>query len=86
MSENPFAQFDQRMFRSFKSRLTRRRNLKDHHGVIRLWAEFRQYYDNSDQPWPDDWRRWERAAEDASYALDRMRGVDPNGTIGRWTR
>ncbi len=65
--------FDQKMFRSFKSRLTRRQNLKDYHGIIKLWEDFKRFYDYSDQPWPDDWRRWQRAAEDAAFTLQRER-------------
>ena len=67
MSRTP----EQAAFRSFKSKLTRRVNRKDWHSVIALWHEFKAFYDNNDQPWPDDWRRWERAAEDARYTLQR---------------
>ena len=54
------------VYRSFKTRLTRRWNRKDYHGVIRLWAEFQQHYDNNNAPWPDDWHRWQRYADDAA--------------------
>jgi hypothetical protein len=59
-------------YRTFKSRLTRLTNAKDHAGLIALWAEFKAFYNDHDFPMPDDWRRWERAAEDAKYELARM--------------
>jgi hypothetical protein len=61
---------NQAAFRSFKTKLTRRKNAKDYEGIIQLWQEFESY------PWsqgmPDDWRRWERAAEDAMSQLRRQ--------------
>lgn len=56
-------------YRSFKSRLTRAVNRKDHASVVALWDEFKAYYAGNDWPWPDDWRKWERAAEDAKRTL-----------------
>lgn len=60
-------------YRSFKSTLTRRTRLKRHQAVIDLWSEFRAYYHTRNWPMPDDWRQWERAAEDAYSALMRIR-------------
>lgn len=62
----------QKQYRTFKATLTRRRNRADWQGVIDLWAEFTHYFDSRDAAWPDDWRRWERAAEDAQFALQRI--------------
>ena len=56
-------------YRSFKSRLTRLTNKRDHAGLIALWKEFEAFYNDRNWPMPDDWRRWERAAEDAKHAL-----------------
>jgi hypothetical protein len=62
----------QRQYRTFKSTLTRRVNAKDWPGVIALWHVVNAYYeDPSHEPWPDDWHRWERAADDAQFALQR---------------
>lgn len=58
-------------YRSFKSRLTRLTNTHDHAGLLALWAEFEGFYDSRNWPMPDDWRRWERAAEDAKLAIAR---------------
>lgn len=62
----------QAKFRSFKTRLTRVMNKKDWHGVLREAASFRDYYRDSAEPMPDDWSRWQRAADDAFYALRRQ--------------
>lgn len=61
----------QRAFQTFKRRLTRYTNVKDFSAIVSLWDEFRDYFDSRSVAWPDDWRRWERAAEDATYALKR---------------
>jgi hypothetical protein len=67
---------EQRIYRSFKSRLTRRVNAKDWHGVQMLWIEFQEYYSTPERPMPDDWRRWERAAEDALCCRQRQASVE----------
>jgi hypothetical protein len=59
---------EQKTYRRFKSELTRLTRKQDHVGVIRLWTQFQTHYDTHG-PWPDLWRNWERAAEDALYAL-----------------
>ena len=56
---------------NFKSNLSRLQANKKHDAVIALWEEFQRYYDSNDFPYPDNWRNWERAAEDAKVALDR---------------
>lgn len=70
-------------FRSFKSRLTRLVNKKDHRGVIALWKEFKTFYDSRNWPMPDSWRRWESAAEDAIMALLRA-GDSDGGPTASW--
>jgi len=62
----------QSKYRSFKSRLTRLKNRKDHKGIIALWKEFEAYYNDSNEPWPDAWSNWQRAADDAQFTLQRM--------------
>jgi len=59
----------QAKWRSFKTRLTRLQNKKDHTKIIALWREFEVYYNSSNEPWPDDWSRFQRAADDAQFAL-----------------
>lgn len=60
---------EQKKIRQFKSRLTRLKNKKDLQGIIDLWEELRQWCDGEDHMYPDNWRLWERAAEEAYYAL-----------------
>jgi hypothetical protein len=60
-----------RLYRSFRTRLTRRVNKHDWHGVQMLWIEFQEFYSTPERPMPDDWRRWERAAEDARFEEQR---------------
>lgn len=64
----------QTKFRSFKTRLSRVLNKKDWHGVLREAKAFRDYYASSAEPMPDDWHRWQRAADDAFFALRREGG------------
>lgn len=58
-----------RKVRAFKSRLTRLKNKDDHAGIIALWDEFSEWCD--DNMWPDNWRLWEAAKDDAEFALRR---------------
>lgn len=55
--------------RKFKSRLTRLKNKHDNTGIIKLWDEFEDWC--NDNMWPDNWRLWESAKEDAELALRR---------------
>lgn len=55
----------------FKSALTRAQNKKDWHAVIKVAADFEQFFDAKGWPQPDDWSRWQRAADDARHALQR---------------
>lgn len=59
---------DQRDFRNFKSALTRAQNREDWEAVIRCANRFEEYF-NARGIFPDDWARWERAKEDATFRL-----------------
>ncbi len=65
----------QKLFVTFKGKLTRLQNRKDLQGIINLWNEFQHAFDSRGLPWPDDWRRWERAADDATFELQRQKPV-----------
>lgn len=65
----------QAQYRKFKTALTRAVNKKDWPGVLREAKRFRDYYETSDEPMPDFWSRWQRAADDAYYNLQRA-GID----------
>jgi aminoglycoside phosphotransferase (APT) family kinase protein len=58
-----------RKVKQFKSRLTRLKNKNDDQGIIDLWAEFKEWCDN--HMYPDNWRLWFVAAEDAQRRLYR---------------
>jgi len=68
-------QYDElnRKVKQFKSRLTRLKTKGDNQGIINLWEELRQWCDGEDHMYPDNWRLWERAAEDAYYTLRRAK-------------
>jgi tellurite resistance-related uncharacterized protein len=57
--------------RKAKSALTRAKNSGDHQKVVdtvdRIFAE----WDDAGVAWPDDWHNWERARDDAKFALAR---------------
>lgn len=61
----------QRRVTAYRSRLTRLKNTKNLQGIIDLWAEMQAEFDDRDWPLPDQWRLWERAAEDARLELHR---------------
>lgn len=50
-------------FTKLKSKLTRAINSKDDAKIIKTCDEALEIFDA--KGWPDDWRRWERAKEDA---------------------
>ena len=58
-------------YRAAKARLTRAVNSGDPHKVVaevtRTFAE----WDAGDFAYPDDWHRWQRALDDAEYAIRR---------------
>jgi hypothetical protein len=73
---------DQRTFRMFKSALTRAVNLArkepsvpHYQRIVDLAASFDVYYSAPGRVFPDDWARWRRAGDDATYALARIRGT-----------
>jgi N12 class adenine-specific DNA methylase len=60
------------VFKKFKTALTRAQNAKDWPAVIAEAERFKAYYDDpANPPFPDDWRRWEIAGEDAARAMRR---------------
>ena len=61
----------QKLVVRYRSRLTRLKNLKNHQGIIDLWAEMETEFQNKGFPLPDQWRNWERAADDARHTLAR---------------
>lgn len=62
---------ENKMFRTFKGRLTRAKNSGDPRKVIAAVAEFDAYYSQPGKVYPDDWARWERAKDDALFELRR---------------
>jgi len=66
----------QQRYRRFKSALTRAINGKDPNKVIAACDAFFSHYERSDtEPFPDDWSRWQRARDDARYAIAREKGA-----------
>lgn len=61
----------QKLCTRYRGKLTRLQRKADHAGIVALWSEFQRAFEAIDAPLPDDWRRWERAAEDSAYALER---------------
>ena len=59
----------QAKYQSFKTRLTRLKNKKEYTQIVALWREFEAYYNTSNEPWPDTWSNWQRAADDAELTL-----------------
>jgi len=55
-----------------KSALTRAINKKNPMLVLAEVSMFRDYYRQSGEPYPDDWSRWQRAADDAVWELRRQ--------------
>lgn len=61
----------QKLVTRYRSRLTRLQNRNDHLGIIALWIAMQAEFDRLGFPLPDQWRCWERAAEDAARTLSR---------------
>ncbi len=62
----------QKRFVQFKSALTKAQNTKDPQKVLAACEAFFDYYNRAEsEPFPDDWHRWERAQDDAKFALQR---------------
>lgn len=57
----------QREFSALKSKLTKAINSGDHERVIACRNEAFAIFER--KGYPDDWARWERAADDARFAL-----------------
>ena len=71
----------QKTYRQFKQRLTKALNAKDWQAVLREAEAFEQHYENSPEPYPDDWSRWQRAKDDAEFEL-RRQGQTPTAVRG----
>ena len=69
--------FDQKKYVQFKSKLTRAINSKDPEKVLTEVKAFEDYYKQSKDGIPDDWARWQRAADDATVKLKRGYGFRP---------
>lgn len=61
----------QRQYRAMKSSLTRSINTGDPRRVLATTSKAMAIFE--DQGYPDDWSRWQRAAEDARLVLTRNR-------------
>lgn len=60
-----------KQFRAAKSRLTRAINSGDPHKVVAEVTATYQEWDDGNFAYPDDWHHWERALQDADYAIRR---------------
>jgi hypothetical protein len=56
-------------FRAAKARLTRAINSGNPHTVKEVVAETFAEWDRGNYAYPDDWHRWERASQDADFAI-----------------
>lgn len=56
-------------YRAAKTRLTKAIRSGNHQKVIDVVTETFDEWDAGDFAWPDDWSRWERARQDAEFAL-----------------
>lgn len=72
---------DRIAYRNFKSALTRAVNAKNWVKVIAVADAFDAYYAGTSPP--DDWSRWERARDDARFALARA-GNDGGRSTASW--
>lgn len=59
----------QKEYRKFKSRLTKAMRAKDWNAVLAEKEKFDKYFGDEVNAYPDDWARWDRAADDARTAL-----------------
>jgi hypothetical protein len=71
--------FAQRQYQTFKAVLTRRLNVAQAQQTVVAWRAvlqaveaFAAYYRVSAEPMPDFWHRWQRAGDDAVFALRRL--------------
>jgi hypothetical protein len=65
----------QKRVRYYRGQLTRLQNKQNHHGIIALWSTMQSEFDREGWALPDSWSRWQRAADDATYALARERAA-----------
>jgi len=57
-------------YRKHRTSLTRAKNTKDPHKILKSALATLADFDDK-QMWPDEWRRWEIAKEDAQMAIAR---------------
>lgn len=62
---------EQGTYRRLKTRLTRAINSKDSRKVLAEVQQFKDYCERGNLCMPDDWHRWQIAADDAVYTLRR---------------
>lgn len=61
-----------KLARKHKSALTRAKNSGDPNKVIAAVDKFYADFDAEDAPYPDNWRLWENAKQDAQLQLRRQ--------------
>lgn len=66
----------QKNYRKLKTALTRAINSKDPKKIHAEVLRFKNHYDNSPEPYPDFWSRWQRAADDACLADRSLTPID----------
>jgi hypothetical protein len=55
----------------FKAALTRARNKRDPNAIIKVADDMEAFFNANGWPLPDGWALWDRAREDAHFALRR---------------
>jgi len=60
-----------RTYRAQKAALTRAQNSGDPRKVVVECNRFFDEYENENRPTPDNWHRWNIAAQDAEFAIQR---------------
>ena len=63
-----------KIFRNQKSALTRAKNKKDPEAIIKVVEAAFEEWDDKFPAWPDNWRLWQNAKDDAERSI-RMRNL-----------
>jgi hypothetical protein len=71
----------QKRVKYYRGQLTRLQNKQNNSGIIALWAAMQFEFERNGWALPDSWARWQRAADDARYALQR---ADIGGATASW--
>jgi hypothetical protein len=67
-----YRDFNKAEYSGFKAALTRATKAKDWTKVLAVVARVEAVFNAPNAPpWPDDWSMWERAKDDATFALRR---------------